>query len=464
MLKNPLDRVAGAVIVLLLISITIVILRGDQVGVQIVSRNPADGADGVGTRAFLALTFSEAMPSRALDDLVSIMPLLTGTLRWNGAAAVFFQPAQAWQSDTAYTVTLKAGARSDRGRELLREVTWTFRTGHPRVVYLSPATSVGDLYVRDVGVAAAPQRITSEPYGVFDFAVSPDGKRIVYSATRDKSGARDLWVIAPDGSQRERIMTCDEQVCQAPSFSADGTRIAFQRHNLIQGVLGKSPGPSRIWLYDFTNNTFVALSGDSQELGNMPRWAPTGEKLSYYDPVNDAVSIVDVGTGDKVQLPSVLGDSGTWSPNARELIYPDLRALDNGQFNQMLRADLVDAVITQVMPLSNTNDASITWSPLGSMIAFTRQRTGASGATGGFMAFGPQIWVSTPQGESAHPLTDDPGFTYGGLSWSPDGVWIVAVRNNLQMPNPKPEVWLVRSDGSQVVRLAEDATIPAWLP
>lgn len=468
-LKNPLDRVAIGVIALLLVVIAAIILCGDQVGVQIVSRNPPEGAEGVATRAQLSFTFSEALSVGALAGHVKVSPLLTGTLRWNGST-VFYQPAQPMQSDTQYTVTVLAGARSERGRTMLREVTWSFRTGHPRVIYLSPATGIGDLYIRDakgtfsVGAPGPPQRITSEPYGVFDFAISPDGKRIVYSATRDKTGARDLWVISPDGGNRERIMTCDEQVCQTPAFSADGGLVAFERRNLVQGALGKSPGPARIWLYSFTDKSVTALSADSQDPGNMPRWAPVGEKLSYYDPVNSAVTVIDVGTGDRVQLPSVLGDSGAWSPNANELIYPELRAQDTGQYNQLLRADLVNAVITQVMSISNANDASVAWSPIGSLIAFTRQRTGSSGATGGYMAFGPQLWVSTPQGEGAHALTNDTGYTYGGLSWSPDGVWIVTVRNNLQAPNPSPEVWLVRGDGSQVARVAEDATIPAWLP
>ncbi len=461
--KNPLDRAAIVVIAILLFIIAAVIIRGDQVGVQIISQVPRGDAVGVATRTQLAFTFSEPLPGSALDGRVMVSPGLTGTLRFNGSTA-FFAPSRPFQPDTQYTVTVLAGARSERGRAMLRDATWTFRTGHPRVVYLSPATATGDLYLRDIGQAALPQRITSEPYGVFDFAISPDGKRIVYSATRDSSGSRDLWSIAPNGSNRERIQACDEQVCQTPSFSADSTRVAFERRNLVKGAIGKSPGPARIWLYDFTSKTAASLSSDSQELGNMPRWAPVGEKLSYYDPVNSAVTVIDVSSGDRVQLPSVLGDSGTWSPSGNGLIYPELRAVDAGQFNQLLRADLVSAIITPVMPLSTTNDASVAWSPVGSLIAFSRQRISSSGATGGFMGFGPQVWVSTPDGAEAHALTDDPGYTYGGLAWSPDGEWIVAVRNDLQMPNPKPEVWLVRSNGSQVARLAEDATLPAWLP
>lgn len=463
MFRNPLDRTAAGFIAALLLIIAITLARGDQVGVQIIRQSPSNNATDVGTRSQLAFTFSEPMPSSSLDGRIVITPPLTGTVRWNGSTG-FFIPARPLQPNSQYTVTVRTGAVSERGRAVLHDISWSFTTGHPRVIYLSPATSTGDLYLREIGQSAVAQRITSEPYGVFDFAISPDGRRIVYSATRDTTGVRDLWSINPDGSGRERIMTCDGQVCQSPSFSADGARIAFERRTLVKGALGTSPGASRLWLYDFTTNTAAPLLSGSQELGNLPRWAPVGDKLSYYDPVAGAVTIIDVVSGDRVQLPSVLGDSGTWSPNGAQLIYPELKAVDNGQFNQMLRADLVSNIITTVMPLSTSNDSSVNWSPIGSQIVFSRQRLSTAGATGGMMPFGPQVWVSTPDGRDAHALTDDLGYGYGGLAWSPDGEWIVAVRNNLQIPNPKPEVWLLRSDGSQVVKLAEDATIPAWLP
>ncbi len=463
MFRNPLDKAAAGLIGALLLGIAIILVRGDQVGVQIIRQAPANQASGVSTRSQLAFTFSEPMPAAALQGHIEITPALSGTVRWNGSTA-FFVPAQPLQSDTRYTVTIKAGAASERGRPVLRDVHWSFTTGHARVVYLSPATSIGNLYVSDVGPSAAARRITDEPRGVFDFAVSPDGRRIVYSAVRDDTGARDLWAIHPDGSGRERIVACDGQVCQSPSFSADGARIAFERRTLVKGTLGTTPGPARLWIYDFTSGSAAPLLSDSQALGNLPRWAPVGEKLSYYDPVAGAITVIDTVTGDRVQMPSVLGDSGTWSPNGEQLIYPELKALDNGQFDQLLRADLVTNVITAVMPLSSTNDSSVNWSPLGTLIAFTRQHYSAVGAAGGVMPFGPQVWVASPEGQSAHALTDDLGYGYGGLAWSPDGQWIVAVRNNLQTTDPKPEVWLLRWDGSQVAKLAEDATIPAWLP
>lgn len=460
---DRLDKAALLFIAVLLAVIAVVLLRGDQVGVQITRTAPSADAAGVATRAQISFSFSEPMQPASVEGLLRTTPALTGTWHWNGSTA-YFVPQVALQRDTTYTVTVQAGGQSTRGRAMLRDTSWSFHTGHPRVIYLSPATGVGDLFVREISSAATPQRITSEPFGVFDFAVSPDGLHIVYSATRDDGGARDLWLINADGSGRERLATCDDQVCQTPTWSPDSTRIAFERRNLVSGAVGRSPGPSRIWLYDLQSKSVAPLLADSQQLGTLPRWAPIGDKLSYYDPLASAVSVIDVVTGERIQLTSVLGDSGAWSPDATQIIYPELAAMDTGSFNQLLRADLPSSIITPVMALSSTNDSSPAWSPTGDLIAFTRQYKSSAAATGGYTPFGPQIWISTPDGRNMKALTNQPEFSYGGLAWSPDGESIVAVRNNLQQPNPRPEVWLVQREGSEQQLLAENATIPEWLP
>ncbi len=470
MTLDRLDRAALSAMAAIACVIGIILWRGDQVGVQITRATPAAGAESVAIRSALSFTFSEAMVADSLEGRVRLSPQISGALRWNGNTALFV-PAGPLQPDTAYTVTIEAGARSARGRLLLRDTQWSFRTGHPRVVYLSPALDAGNLYLAEIDGATPPRQITSEPYGVFDFAISPDGARIVYSANRDDSGVRDLWLIQLDGSRRELLVACDQQVCQSPAWAADGTRIAFERRTLIDGAIGRSPGPARIWLVDVSTRQAAPLfggdqAGESQKLGFLPRWAPLGDRLSYYDPLESAITVVDTQSGEIIQLPSVLGDSGAWSPDGNQLIYPELVAVDTGQFSQMLRADLVMNVITPVTALTTTNDASITWSPSGAWIAFSRQsiRTGA-----GFVSLGPQVWVSQADNTAqARPLTDQPEYSYGGLRWSPDETWIAAVRNNLRAPNARPEVWLIRvapAPGLAEQRvLAADATIPAWTP
>jgi Tol biopolymer transport system component len=459
---DRLDRAALLAIAGLAVLIILLLLRGDQVGAQAVRLSPEAGAQGVSTRATIALTFDEPMDAASVEQRLRITPDVSGTLRWNGRT-VTFVPQHALQSDSAYTVSVAAGAHSERGRSLLRDVTWSFRTGHPRVVYLSPVTGNANLLVSDIDTGGETRRITDEPLGVYDFAVSPDGQRIAYSADRDQTGARDLWLVNADGSGRDRLVDCAPDICQNPSWSADGARLAYERRTMVQGSAGLSAGPARVWLLDLTSRSAALLLADSQQLGTLPRWAPDGNRLAYYDPQQHNIMVLDVASGERTQLPSTPGDPGAWSPDGTQLIYPELEASDIGAFNQLLRADLVAGVITPVMALSTTNDSSVAWSPDGALIAFSRQR-GLPSQSGGFTPFGAQMWVSAADGSSAHALTDESEYNFGGLAWSPDGEWIAAVRNSLLAPNPQPEVWIMRRDGSAIRAIAQDATLPFWLP
>ncbi len=454
---DRLDRTVLITLVSTIIFVALLLLRGDQVGVQITRINPADNTTNIPQRGRFTLAFNENMLTRTLEGKVQLSPPVSGTLQWNGNAAAFV-PAVALQPDTSYTLTIQPGASSIRGRTVLKETIVRFRTSHPRLLYLSPASGTPDLFLQDVNTPDPPQRLTSEPYGVWDFAVSPDSTRIVYSARRDTSDARDLWLINSDGSGRQRLVTCDEQVCQSPSWSADSTRIAFERRNLIKGAIGKTPGPARIWIVDVTNSQAVPLLEDSQKLGSLPRWAPVGDKLAYFDPTDTVVTVLDTVKLERVQLPSVLGDSGAWSPDATQLIYPELQALENGSFYQLLRADLVRNVITTELPLAATNDASATWSPDGNKIAFTRRASTTAAGTGA------QIWLKSAGAADPAALTRDAGFTYGALGFSSDGNWLTALRFNLTEPNAQPEVWLLRLDGTDKRLIASNATQPAWLP
>jgi Tol biopolymer transport system component len=456
---DVMDRVAIGAMLALAATILFFIVRGDQVGVQIVRSTPAHNATSVSTRGLLAFTFSEPMNQASVEQRISITPALSGTLRWNGATAFWAAPTSL-QADTAYTVTIAAGATSQRGRQLLRDEVIAFTTGHPRLVYLAPADGASNLIVHDVFQDAPPQQITQEQFRIYDFAISPDGRRIAYSLDREEQNPeRDLWIVNADGTGRDLLVRCDLQVCQSPSWAADGVRIAFERRTLVQGAVGRSPGPARIWIVDADTKDATPLSQDSQQIGSLPRFAPVGDKLAYYDQQQGGIRVVETAAGDVTDLPSLLGDSGTWSPDANQLVYPELQVIDEGQYSQLLKADLLTNIITAVTELSATNDGGAAWSPLGDRIAFGRQVS-----AGGRSILGPQVWTVTPDGMQAKQLTDEPQFSHGSLDWSPDGQWLALQRFDLLTQQAKPEVWLLRADGSVMRMLAGDAILPAWLP
>ncbi len=454
---DRMDRAAIGSIIVLTSLIAFFIARGDQVGVRITQTSPAMNADRAPTRSVIAITFSEPMNTTTVEQRLGITPPVPGTWRWNGNT-VFLSAAQPLQPDTRYTITLASGAESTRGRRVLRDTVWTFRTSRPRLVYLAPASGVANLFAMDPRDGTT-QRLTDEPYGIYDFAVSPDGARIAYSADRGAEyPERDIYIINSDGSGRERLVKCDGQVCQAMSWSPDGARIAFERRELVQGAVGRSPGPGRVWLADVNTKETAPLFGDSQQIASLPRYAPTGEKLAFYDGSTNNIVVLDLAADQRIELPSVLGDPGTWSPDGNQLIYPELEAFDAGRYDQLLRADLNASIITPVTPLGAARNSGAAWSPLGDAVAFGRQEIGGSGI------LGPQLWLIAPDGSNMRQLTAEPEISHGAFAWSPDGQWIAVQRYNLLEVNALPELWLFRADGSERRKLVTDGTQPAWLP
>jgi Tol biopolymer transport system component len=107
----------------------------------------------------------------------------------------------------------------------------------------------------------------------------------------------------------------------------------------------------------------------------------------------------------------------------------------------------------------DANDGSPAWSPTGEWIAFGRKALADGTPTSG-----QQLWLMRPDGGQARPLVTDPKAHLGSIAWSPDGTEIAYLRFQLMQADARPEIWLVSLDGADPVKLADNATLPAWLP
>ena len=438
---------------------------------RLVSRSPAPDTALVSARAPVRLTFSRPMDAASVEAALAFDPPTLGTTAWEGNTLVF-RPAAAWPVSTTVTVQL-SGGRSQAGLPLLGSQTWRFTVGPLRLAYL--AGDPPNIYLTAVEGGADPLAVTAEPYGVYDYALSPDGTQIVYAAWRADGGA-DLRVINPDGSGLADLLLCPGEACVSPAYSPDGLRLAYQRQTLVPGVTG-APGLGAAHVYVLTLATGAAeLMSDNET--RFPVWSPDG-RLAYLDTALEAVVVHDLATGALTFVPNASGQMGTWSPDGAYLVYPELAFPDLPADENVPGADELTGAfltyLTRVTVATNArlnlsgeqalvDDGSPAFSPSGGWLAFGRQQVVQDQWTPGR-----QLWLMRPDGTGAYALTDDPLYNHSAFIWSPDGAWLAYMRFQVSDQTAPAEIWLVSVAAAGSAEVAVPARLvqgylPEWLP
>jgi TolB protein len=441
----------------------IVIVRGDRVGVRVVAFSPERGATNVSGRVAVRVTFGQEMEQASVEKRFTFSPPVEGTFRWEGKTLVF-RPTQPLACDTDYTLTLRQGARSRQGREISRDVIWRFHTRWLQVLYLTEQAETVDLWVTD-SEGQRQTALTAVPVAVWDYAVSPDGGQIVYSA-EEESGAVNLWLMDADG-QNKVPMTEGEAQCSAAAWSPDGEFVAYERRSLASGRLGDPPGPGtpRVWLLDPQTGETRPLFADDQTLGYAPVWSPDGGKLAFFDPTNGGIAIYDLQSGELSFIPNEMGGVGSWSPDGEIIAYPQFFLQGRQFYSHLVLYTLTDgstrdlSALARLTPNGEVEDGASIWSPDGRWLAVPRRRLRTDEWVPSF-----QLWLVRPDGSESRPLTDESDYHHGSAAWSPDGRTLAFVRMNVVQKDARPEIWLIDVDGSNSCRLVEGGFQPAWLP
>lgn len=261
----------------------------------------------------------------------------------------------AWASRTEYFYTADGRIRKRAiGGAASQTVAFTAALGVSAARY-TPRT-------RDVD-----SRTPRQALGIFAPVVSPDGRRIAFTALGD------LWVM-PVGGKPENI-TKDRFLDTEPAWSPDGQRLAWASDRGGQLL--------DIWVRDLRTGADRQLTRlTTSAMG--PAWSPDGRRIAFLD-VDGVwrranVSVVDVETGAVTQIHESLFGPGnpTWSPDGRRVAIAAVTAYSSrfregtNQILTMTAGGETDAqwhTPVKHLSIDSRVGGGPAWSPDGSMMA-----------------------------------------------------------------------------------------------
>jgi len=237
----------------------------------------------------------------------------------------------------------------------------------------------------------------------------------------------NIYVINADGSNLIRL-TDDDDFCKVrPSWSPDGSKIAF---GAVVGEIYNYKNDIYVINSDGTNRTKLTDDGNSL----YPSWSPDGSNIAYSLPggsIRGGIWIMNADGSNKIRITNS-GFWPSWSPDGSKI------AFQSGAQIYTMNTDGTNQICITNNSLSNYCPS---WSPDGSKIAFEG---------------GDKIYIMNTDGTNQICITNN-SLSYSFPFWSPDGSKIAFLSYS--------RIYIMNADGSNETMLIDKyADHFSWSP
>jgi Tol biopolymer transport system component len=199
-------------------------------------------------------------------------------------------------------------------------------------------------------------------------AFSPNGEKIVYAANYG-AGTRSIYVMNRSGNAKKPLTDNNNLPEYGPTWSPDGTKIAFVRQERVSTPEGQSDWQVDIWVMNADGSAQKKLTDDFNHEG-APTWSPDGTKIAFVDGP-DIWTVQPDGSGRRnlTNTPNMGEEDPDFSPDGKKIAFAS-----KGQYKEpdIYTMQLDGSNLTNVTDSRYVGEEDCVWSPSGTKIAYRK--------------------------------------------------------------------------------------------
>ncbi len=408
----------------------------------------------IGVAGPIRLDFNQSMNKNSVEERVRIEPQIEIRFSWTEDVLLVW-PQHPFEIGE-YKLVLGAGADNQKGgKSIEKSIEWTFSVRQPELVFLYPTDGTSDLWKSDLEGGSI-QQLTRTDGKVYDYSVSKDGERIVFSVFNSENG-KDLWWIDREGTFSEKLVSCGSDQCFEPTISPDGKTVAYSKSSEQDNESGVY---SNVWLVDTDQKKSTPLVDDPTINGARAVWSPTGERLAFLDEKNGFVRIFDFNQREITNLRSTGMETGAWSSDGTKMLILTEYLVGVQSFSGLSLVDFEKEIVEPLFTQSENREDFFgpKYSPWDDEIVVGRREQLLNGRASN------QIWWIDLASNKMEPITTDPNYSHGSFNWSPEGEQVAYQRYPLGSSEAIPEILVWEQSIGTAKLIIENGSIPHWLP